>query len=197
MSTGNNPQLSNELIRRAVRIHLDAECEHPDVGRTFSHPDLRQHVVENRGPLIWAICVLVQAWIARGCPRGKHQVLGGFESWSSVIGGILEVAGISGFLENRSEARSNADAEMSMLRAFLEAWWAKFQGQSVGVAELFSLGADLDLGGNGEQSQRVRLGRLLHSVRDRNIGGFVVKKVGPSQGKQMYRLQVESRGRET
>ena len=43
----------------------------------------------------------MQNWIAKGCPKWAGKPLGGFESHNRIIGGILETAGIMGFLANR------------------------------------------------------------------------------------------------
>jgi putative DNA primase/helicase len=37
--------------------------------------------------------------------------LGSFESWAGVLGGILHVAGIPGFLDNAAEFYKRSDAE--------------------------------------------------------------------------------------
>jgi hypothetical protein len=50
------------------------------------------------------------AWMAAGRPRGP-QTLGSFESWAAIIGGVLDVAGVRGFLENQHAAYDEADAE--------------------------------------------------------------------------------------
>lgn len=51
--------------------------------------------------------------------------MGSFESWASVVGGVLEAAGVEGFLENR-EARvadlseEDGDGTAEFLRAWRE-----------------------------------------------------------------------------
>jgi hypothetical protein len=67
----------------------------------------------NRGELVWSLLTLAQAWVAVGKPRGA-VTLGSYESWARVIGGILDVAGIQGFLGNVKEfqAEANEDREL-------------------------------------------------------------------------------------
>jgi hypothetical protein len=50
----------------------------------FRHPDLRAWALENRGDLIWAALVLIQAWIDQGRPPGK-VTLGSYESWARIV----------------------------------------------------------------------------------------------------------------
>ena len=56
----------------------------------------------NRGRLVAACLTLGQAWIAAGRPRGRRSI-GSYEAWAQVLGGVLEVAGIEGFLGNLDE----------------------------------------------------------------------------------------------
>ena len=68
---------------------------------------------------------LVQAWIAAGQPL--HTVLlGSFEAWSAIVGGVLGVAEIPGFLGNLNELYETADADGQMWREFTAAWWEAF-----------------------------------------------------------------------
>ena len=89
IATGNNPTLSAELTRRAVRIRLDAKLDRPWLREGFRHADLRAWASTHRGELVWAALVLGRAWIVAGRPQGAG-VLGMFEQWSRVMGGILE-----------------------------------------------------------------------------------------------------------
>jgi len=99
---------------------------------------------DSRGEfLVWAptaALTLAKAWMAAGCPEPKGITpMGSFEEYSRVIGGILQVAGVKGFLDNADEFYESSDLEGANLRFFVTAWWEKFQGKSVGVSELFNL----------------------------------------------------------
>jgi len=95
--TANNPRLSMELARRSVRIRIVPTQDRPWLRNTFKHSDLKGWVRENRGKLVAAVLVLVRAWQAVGSPRSSQR-LGSYEPWSAVVGGILDTAGIPGFL---------------------------------------------------------------------------------------------------
>lgn len=47
--------------------------------------------------------------------------MGSFEDWVFKVGGILECAGIEGFLANREQLRETSDDERAEWRAFIEA----------------------------------------------------------------------------
>src|SRR5262249_31241263 len=68
VATGNNPILSEELVRRSIRIRLDAKTDRPWMNRKFKYPDLRNWIVMHRAELVNACLVLIQAWIAQGKP---------------------------------------------------------------------------------------------------------------------------------
>ncbi len=99
-ATGNNVRMSNEIARRTVLVRLDPKMDQPWLRNGFRHPDLRRWARENRGDLVWAALTLGQAWIAAGRPEPNVVALGNFEAWTAVIGGILQVAEVPGFLAN-------------------------------------------------------------------------------------------------
>jgi putative DNA primase/helicase len=188
LATANNPVLSNEITRRTIRIRLDAKIERPWLGREFRHPNLMAWVEEHRMELVHAHLVLIQTWIAAGRPKGSTK-LGMFECWSEVMGGILEVAGIPGFLGNLPEFYQEADSESDAFREFVDDWWSELKNQSVGVDDLLETAQRrLDLEGGTAQAQRIRLGKLLARNRDRLFGPLRLEKAAKYQGSCQYRL---------
>lgn len=173
VATGNNPSVSNELARRIVRIRLDARQDRPWQRQGFRHPNLLAFARARRAELVWSVLVLVQDWVAAGRPPAEHPTtLGMFESWAETIAGILEHAGIPGFLGNLDEFYDTADAEAAAWRAFIAAWWHMHLDSAVGVAELYQLTTQLDtidLGDGSERGQKTRLGRQLAGLRDRQF----------------------------
>ena len=185
-ATGNNPDLSDEIARRTVPIHLDPKVEHPDLRTGFKHP-LPKWALEHRAELVWSALTLCQAWIAAGKPQGM-KTLGKFETWSAVVGGILQVAGVPGFLERLEEFRRRTDAESSLVRGFVEAWAESFQDQSVRVANLLPLASSLDLGNGNERSRGIRLGKLLSDRQGQHFGPWRIEKRGMISGNQHWGL---------
>jgi putative DNA primase/helicase len=168
IASGNNPVLSAELARRTVRCRLDARMEHPADRTAFRHADLRGWVRQNRAEVVWAGLTLIQAWMAAGRPE-ESTTLGGFENWSKVMGGILGIAGLPGFLTNMANFRDTADAEGVAIRGFLTAWWEKHESRRLPVATLYTLAkeSDLDIEGKTDRGSRTRLGKLLGALKDR------------------------------
>lgn len=200
LATGNNPALSTEMARRTVRIRIDARVAKPWQRTGFRHPDLRTWAIQHRGELVWAALTIIQAWVDAGMPPGA-QTLGQYESWARVMGGILDVAEVPGFLANVDELYEAADEETADWEAFCEAWWTSYGSSPQSTRELFRIAEDRDLlltvrGGKNEQSQKIRFGNALKQMRDRQIGRWRIEHVGSDRTRSMvYRLvEVETSG---
>jgi len=184
VATGNNPALSGEMARRTARIRLDARMEHPEdrSPAEFRHPDLKAWMRENRGELIWAALTLARAWVVAGRnPAAGSPGLGGFEQWSAVMSGILEVAGIEGFLTNLDAFRENVGSEHEGMYEFLSAWRAQHGLLPVKVRDLDLRVADLAPGfSTSDPNPSRRLGKFLGKHRDRQYGDLrLASRPGP------------------
>ena len=176
VATGNNPTLSHEIARRSLRIRLDAKRENPHLRdpSEFRHPGLLVWIKENRSALVGAVLTLVQHWIASGRPKSKsEQSLGGFESWAAVIGGILDCAGIEGFLENTLDFYDDAQTENEQNKVFVAAWYRECKEDSVRASDLLakpgisSLAYDIFEGTGDNRSSKTRLGFFIKKLKDK------------------------------
>jgi len=184
LATGNNLALDKETARRSIRIRLDAQCSRPweRPATDFKHPNLKEWVDQHRTDLVRAALVLIQAWIAASRPLWKEKTLGNYEQWSMTMGGVLEVAGIEGFLGNLDDFYQAADAESESWELFVGKWWEKFHQKSVGAGELFQLAleSDIELSGNNNQGLLTSFGVQLRGRRDQVIGKFKIIRAGQS-----------------
>lgn len=121
VATGNNISPGGDMIRRVYSIRMDAEMERPWTGRNFAIPNLQEWAREHRGELVGNLLILAQAWFAAGQPDPSVEPLGSFEQWTRVVGGILEHAGVQGFLYNLEDLYETADSEAAEWARFLEA----------------------------------------------------------------------------
>jgi hypothetical protein len=170
IATGNNPEFSNEMARRLVRIRLDANVERPWQRSGFRHPDLMTWVRANRARLVAACLTLCQAWIADGRPRGTRTV-GSYENWAHVLGGVLEVGCIDGFLGNLEQMMEASDTEGAAWNGFIAAWWDRFGTAEVGASDVLNLAIAADpripVGREGKLLDTAELGRGISRMRDR------------------------------
>ena len=191
--TANNAILSEDITRRAIRIRLDAGIEQPWTRSTdgFRHPDLMEWAAHNRAELVWAGLTLSQAWIAAGQPQFKKHSLGSFERWAAVMGGILDVAGVPGFLDNLDEFYESADVEGVIWREFVAAWWETHREKIVTAGELFPLAMGLDsfpIDGKTDRALKTAFGKALGKMRDRIVGEYRIAPAGIAHKVSRWRL---------
>jgi hypothetical protein len=194
LMTGNNPRLSAELSRRCIRLRIDPRIDMPWLRGGFKHPLITEWAQENRSALVHAALTLIQAWIAAGQPLHETR-LGSFEKWSEVMGGVLDVAGIPGFLGNLNELYEASDGDGQLWREFTGAWWDAFRAEPKKVSDLTQFCEERDLmlnvrGDGSARSQQTRLGKALATKRDRVFNGLTVKRInqGKHKGSIFYAL---------
>lgn len=196
IATGNNPEFSNEMARRLVRIRLDPHEERPWQRTGFRHPDLMTWVRANRPRLVAACLTLCQAWIAVGRPRGARTI-GSFENWAHVVGGVLEIAGIPGFLGNLDEMLEASDGEGAGWSAFIAAWWDRFGTAEVGTADLFDVALLCDpapsISGHTERAHKTSFGIAIKKLRDRvfRVGDLTLRLVQTGTFRRAGRWQLK------
>jgi hypothetical protein len=208
-ANGNNVLLRGDLARRTYVCTLVAESSQPwrtqttDAG--FRHPDIASWAKAHRGELLAACLTLARNWFALGCPEPSTPCLGKFEAWCRVIGGVLEAAGINGFLANLDDLYASVDGEATEWEAFLTAWYATYNAGAVAPGDLK---ADLTNQKNPELNAALpsdlaaafadprgsferRLGRALSKRAERRYGddGLHLVRAG---GKGRPRWAVES-----
>jgi hypothetical protein len=192
LMTANNPTMTTEIARRTIRIRIDPKQDRPWQRTGFRHTNLIAWTEEHRADLVHAALVLIQAWIAAGKPKGT-VTLGSFERWATVMGGILDSAGIPGFLTNLDEFYEAADLEGAIWRQFVAVWWDAFKDGEVGAKSLFNLtdqveGFDVGKGFEGGKAQRTAFGMQLSKQRDRVIGEHRIVFARVAQKAKMWRL---------
>jgi putative DNA primase/helicase len=215
--TGNNPQLGADLVRRVVRIRLAPNEETPSQGRTFKHDDVEGWAREHRPQLVHAALVLVQAWIAAGMPSGP-QKLESFNDWARVMGGILAVIGVPGFLGNTEETLVLNQGRSDVYRVLVDRWWALHREADVRATDLIQICTVHEelvslLGkGSSPKAKESSIGHTLRKLRDRVFDGrrvvfvgvdgrtrsklFALKPVGPRQPPAQYALTLQAEGAE-
>jgi hypothetical protein len=209
MASGNNVEWSRELTRRKVPIRLVANVENPSERKPedFTHYPLEDWMASNRVALLRAGLILCQHWIAEGRPDGK-QVMGSYEHYARVMGGILGAAGVAGFLANRGGEKGK-NRESIRWPALIAAWHKDYGSLATSTGQLYDLifgeptkgghvGGDPELqiafadilGDGKELSQKQRLGNALAKQEDRVWGTFRIQRSATlgSGGLVLYRL---------
>ena len=197
--TGNNVTLSSELARRSIWTRLDSRSEYPWQTTQFRHPNLVSWAQYNRSALMRSVLTVVQGWLDAGQPGFQGKSLGGFESWSNVIGGLLDVAGIPGFLGNIDKVSEYLDAEVDMWGALVDEWQQQHGNHPVGVSDLYNMAERIlpeVLSGGTDRARKTSFGNLLRQQVDRVYRGWLITKVAARrQGAAQYRLISISEGK--
>jgi hypothetical protein len=136
VATGNNMSVSNEIARRCYWVRMESATSQPWMGRTFRHPKLLHYVRTKRAELLRALLILGSAWLKRGSPEPDTPIIGSFEDWCTVIGGILQNAGIQGFLGNLEEFHAKANPTEVSWESFFLLVDSVFSGKKFTAFEL-------------------------------------------------------------
>lgn len=175
--TGNNLEMDDDSARRTLTCYLDSGLERPEERdpADFTHPDIRVWADKNRNAVLHSCAVLVQHWIAKGCPSPKwtptRTPKGSYEHHSRVIGGILDTAGIEGFLlrtDDNYSTRSSSD--VMVWREIVTEWWSLHQDNPKRPSDLTPIAIEmgLDLGKSEvRRGQDTIFGHKLHKKRNR------------------------------
>jgi hypothetical protein len=139
LSTANNAMFHADITSRSVLIRLDAGLERPEERQQFSVPDPPRWMRENRARVLDSVLLLVRYWIAQGCPAYDGRQRCRFPAWLSVIGGILQSAGIDGLLENTERLREGTDSESVATGHYVSDWWERHQSTQIGMQELLRM----------------------------------------------------------
>jgi hypothetical protein len=180
IATGNNVQLGGDMPRRCYWIRLDAKQSKPFQRTAFRHSNLRTWVMEHRGELIAALLILARYWYHQGRPKPQAvRPMGSFEAWCHTVGGILELAGIAGFLGNADTMFDQADADSLQWESFLLVLADLFDGQPFRVTDLVERLEARALTGANSESKRLReaLPDFLAEAADKT-GGFFQRRLG-------------------
>jgi len=119
IANGNNLKVGGDMARRCYWVRTAAKPSRPFERTGFGHKRLKQYVLAHRGGLLAALLTLALAWFVAGCPEPTVKPVGSYEDWTVIIGGILQFAGIDGFLANSADMYEQAETESSQWEGLL------------------------------------------------------------------------------
>lgn len=199
IGTGNNVRVSEEIARRICHIQIDANIETPGERYNFKIPNLRGYVKQNRPLLLGAVLTILTAWLQAGRPLSNGRPLASFEEWYRVMGGILETAGVEGFMDNRDVIiqRGNDDSERARWIALFDVWFGTFGSLPTPVKDLYEWAKTEEIcaGKEGnEVNERKQLSKALTAKVGNVLGCYRVEKGGAKDNSLAFvLLKVEDR----
>ena len=203
IATGNNIHLRGDLPRRCFWCRMDAGVARPWMRKAslFRHPDLRGWIIDNRGAILAAILILAREWTRANKPVADEiPILGGYESYCSIINGVLGFIGAVDFMGNLDRMYDETDRETPEWEGFFGAWHDILKEEAYTTAEIIGHINDFDelrnalpselayimegrKGKFGEaKNPGVRLGqRLSKRIGTKYMNNCVLQKAGTKQ----------------
>lgn len=186
---GNNLSFTHELMRRNVPIRMDAAVPRPasDRGRKdFKHMPLQDWLLDNRLRLVWSCHVLVQNWIDTWDRKvvetehgpietvfdkkwGNGKLLS-FDHYAGVMSGILDTAGIPGFLANIEDYLAQQDVEHNSFEELAQRMYENYPTTLMTAKDILGttknpvsheIELELPIENKDEHRQLIDLGKLV------------------------------------
>jgi hypothetical protein len=199
--TGNNIILGGDLARRCYWVRLDAKTARPWKRTGFKRPNLLSWVAQNRGEILAALLILARAWFVAGKPDFKVPVVGGFDEWAQVVGGVLGFAGVTGFLKNLDGLYDRVDESSVQWEGFLQFLTSKFEDASFTVKRVAEIAQydsecidalpDDIVVTDGDGDFQRRLGKAFSKREGRRFGdrNFHLEKAGMKSRAVKWRVR--------
>jgi len=168
--TGNALTPSEDLVRRFLHSHFDAQCEDAE-SRPFK-PGFLKDIQAQRLDLLVA-CLTIWRFGRQNAPtltRGKP--LGSYETWAEWVRDPLLTLECRDPVERIAEAKAR-DPHRQHVVAIFEKWWERHGSSAMKVTELHEEVTTLiDPHGKGRQFVAARVGELV----DTRAAGFVMTR---------------------
>jgi hypothetical protein len=195
--TGNNLTLVGDLTSRTVLCKLNPNVERPG-DRIFKIKNIRQHVLNNRGDIIWAALTLIRSYYAADKPAQDIPPFARFEAWSNIVRSTLVWRGMADPCANR-DAIESSDPIQSSLEILFSALYEEFGEipfQASDISKIINTRKDEianklsdamhELCGSNVKSTKI--GSQLRTYKDRIEGGIRLVKSGEIHGTTLWKV---------
>jgi len=171
IGTGNNPHLSNQLLRRTIQIRIVSPHADPTQATGFRHANLDDWIQEHRNEFIAHILTIICGWVNAGKRKFSGTPLASYVSWSEIIGGILEFVRVPGFLEDADEKAALAIVTDDLAPAFIADWFNAYGEQLMSPKEIGNSFGDGEIAvlwdSHTELGRATKVGNYLRGIKDR------------------------------
>lgn len=162
--TAIHSNLSAELARRTVLIDLDAQSAEPEKRTGWLHDDLPAFVIKDRAKLVQCCLTIIQYWISQGQKPCTGVVMGSYERYTAIMGGVLENVGVRGFLGNAQKLKEEtANEDAATLNLFLAELASYPEGEKFRAGQLMGI---LNKGCAETDNEPIMINRLGYSKVD-------------------------------
>lgn len=127
----------------------------------------------------------MRVWLEAGRPLSTKPTRCRFDEWEQTSGGILDIIGVPGFLDNHVEARAEMNTEGAAWEEFV-AVWHKAYGDSFQTAKTLLDIADKcdDLSAliGEKEGQAARFGKMLQYRKTKIFAGYTITRAEKKSG---------------
>lgn len=198
--TMNGGRFSRDIARRVVMCRLDAGVADPFRRGGFAITDLIPWAKRRRPYLIRAAVILARAWVAAGRPAdpAMDKVMGSFEAWRTVVGGVVRWLGLTG-LHAACEAAQERDPSTAEAATFIGEWVRYFGTQATSAGNLAAVAIKIGAYEKATEAKThpARSKRLARLIDETMVGGvftvdqgtFRVRRGGTIEGLATFQLE--------
>lgn len=188
MSLGNNVRVEGDCIRRVYEIRLHPTSPNPENRKAsdFRYPDFEARTARLRKEILEAVLTMIRGWYAAGSPpASKESSFGSFEVWESLVRGVLEYAGVQGFLENLETFRGESSISNELWVAHFDWLKENFGDEAFTTADVHEQLINAGMRGEAPpgmedtspKGYNRELGKVYSRIRDQFKDGFKLTKL--------------------
>lgn len=205
VALGNSIRVEGDMLRRVYQVALRPTHPNPESKPQdqYHHPMFEEWTRQNRVRLMTAILTIIRSYFANGCPKPSRSAsMGSFEKWEELMLGILENAGVYGFLGNQDSFRSESSFDQKHWGDHFAWLYEKFGTELFTCREVRK--ALAEDGPNAEyppghtdtsdKEYARKLGQLYFRHRDRFIEGFRLMRIDQHGHSYMWQIVATDRG---
>ena len=162
--TANNPAMSDDIKNRVYLLDILK----PEEGKKFTHTKPETYAKEIGPKILRALFTLYNNWVKNEeCKPFTAKRIDGFIEWSVTIGGILQAAGIKGFLDDTMKQIKEVDQKLEQAADMAKAWYEAHKSDWKRVKDIlaFMVQAGYVKADDPEQSKLQNAANKLKALR--------------------------------
>ena len=137
--TGNNPKMSTDIKNRVYLLDLSK----PEDDKQYKHDKPEVYAYENGPKILRALFTLYYHWDKNaGRKLYTQRRIDGFIEWSTTIGGILQAAGISDFLDDTIKQIREVDPKHIQAADMAQQWYEAHGNLWLSTKQIFGFAAE-------------------------------------------------------
>jgi hypothetical protein len=137
IANGNNIQITHDLPRRCVWCRLATNTSRPYERTDWKIKNIREYTIEHQCDYLSDVLTIVRGWFVAHKPGLDKDVpvMGSYEKWQEIVGGIMKFMECKNFLGNTSTNLDIAEEAHEDVEVFLEEVFYAFTEKDTKVTD--------------------------------------------------------------